>query len=50
MNEIWDLYNERRELKRLGHPYDEAMSSTNIAQQGQEEDEINQRELDSGAI
>ena len=30
--------------------YDEAMNSTNIAQQGQEEDEINRRELDRGAM
>ena len=30
MNEMLDLYDERRELKRLIHIYDEAMGSTNI--------------------
>ena len=50
MNEILDLYDERRELKRLGHQHDEPMSSTNIAQQGQEENDINQRELDIEAM
>ena len=30
MNEMLDLYCERRELKRLRHLNDEAMSSTNI--------------------
>ena len=50
MNEMLDLYDERRELDRLIHLYDDAMSSTNIAQRGQEEGEINQRELDGGAM
>ena len=42
----------RREARTEGlrHPDDEAMSSSNIAQRGQEEDEINQRELDIGAV
>ena len=50
MNEMLDLYEESRELKRLRHLYDEAMSSVNIASRGQEEDGINQRELDRGAM
>ena len=41
-----------RETRTEGvrHPDDEARSSTNIAQRGQEEDEINQRELDRWAV
>ena len=30
MNEMLDIYDERRGLKRLGHLYYEAMNSTNI--------------------
>ncbi len=42
----------RRETRTEGvsHPDDEAMSSSIIAQRGQEEDEIDQRELDRGAV
>ena len=50
MIDILDLYDERRELERLIHLYDDAMSSTNVAQRGQKEDEINQSELDRAVM
>ena len=42
----------RRETRTEGvrPPDDEARSGSNIAQRGQEEDEINQIELDRGAV
>ena len=45
MNEILDICDEIRELNEERLPDDEARSNTNIAQRGQEEDEINQQRL-----
>ena len=50
MNEMLDLHDERPEGKGLRHTDDEARSSTNNEQRGQEEEDIDPGLLDRGVM